>query len=145
MPTFQRPHHLAFSVTDRIASAKWYRDVLGFRFVREFDTGIPRILQMHVDSGFFVSLYDHPDRTLDRFDPRRTGLDHLALEMTSDEQLAEWIEHLDALGVAHSAVHDLGHAHFVSLEDPDGIQIELWFQIVPFQPADSEVGSNGLP
>lgn len=135
MPTFAGPHHVAFSVTDRKASARWYREVLGFSFVREFDTGIPRTLQMHVDSGFFISLYDHPDRSLDRFNPRRTGLDHLALAVAGDERLSEWIDHLDRLGVEHSPVRDLGHARFVSLEDLDGIQIELWFQIVAFHPA----------
>ena len=143
MPSFVRPHHLAFSVNDRVASAGWYREVLGFRFVREFETGIPRILQMHVESGFFVSLYNHSDRSFDRFDPRRTGLDHLALQVADDDQLSAWIVHLDALGVSHSPVRDLGHARFVSLEDPDGIQIELWFQIVPFHPADEmETSAN---
>jgi glyoxylase I family protein len=135
MPTFLRPHHLALSVRDRKSSAKWYREVLGFSYVREFDTGIPRILQMHVDSGFFISLYDHPDRSMDHFDPRRTGLDHLALAMAGDDELAAWIDHLDSMGVGHSPVRDLGHARFVSLEDPDGIQIELWVQPVPFHPA----------
>ena len=136
MPTFDRPHHLALSVTDRRRSAKWYRETLGFRFVREFETGIPRILQMHTDSGYFISLYDHPDRSGDAFDPRRTGLDHIALAVADDGALAEWAAHLDRLGVEHSPVRDLGHARFVSLEDPDGVQIELWLQLQPFRPAD---------
>jgi glyoxylase I family protein len=135
IPSFLRLHHLALSVRDRKVSARWYRDVLGFSFVTEFDTGIPRILQMHVDSGFFLSLYDHADRSMDEFDPRRTGLDHLALAMAGDEELAAWVEYLDALGVEHSPVRDLGRARFVSLTDPDGIQIELWVELVPFQPA----------
>jgi catechol 2,3-dioxygenase-like lactoylglutathione lyase family enzyme len=136
IPTFDSPHHLALTVRDRAASAQWYREVLGFRFVREFETGIPRILQVHVESGFFISLYDHPDRSGDHFDPRRTGLDHLALAVPSDGRLSEWIDHLDTIGIEHSSVHDLGHARFISLEDPDGIQIELWYQILPFHPAD---------
>jgi glyoxylase I family protein len=135
MPTFDGPHHLALSVTDRHRSAQWYRETLGFRFVREFETGIPRILQMHVESGFFISLYDHPDRSGDVFDPRRTGLDHIALAVADDASLAAWAAHLDGIGVEHSPVRDLGHARFVSLEDPDGVQIELWFQLTPFHPA----------
>ena len=137
MPTFSGPHHLALSVTERHASAQWYRDVLGFEFVKEFDTAIPRILQMHVDSGFFISVYDHPDRSHDRFDPRRTGLDHIALALRGRDDLADWIAHLDSIGVRHSAIRDLGHARFVSLEDPDGIQIELWRTIVALAPASS--------
>ena len=135
MPTFSGPHHVALSATERHASAQWYRDVLGFEFVKEFDTGIPRVLQMHVGSGFFVSHYDHPDRSHDRFDPRRTGLDHIALAVNDDADLADWVDHLDSIGVQHSPIRDLGHARFVSLEDPDGIQIELWRTIVAFSPA----------
>ena len=137
MPVFLGPHHIALSVTDKDASAAWYRRVLGFRFVREFETGIPRILQMHVESGTFISVYNHVGRSLDRFDPHRTGLDHLALAVSDDSALLEWVDHLDALGVEHSPVRDLGHARFVSLEDPDGIQIELWLQLQPFHPAEA--------
>lgn len=136
MPTFSGPHHLALSVTDRAASARWYRTVLGFEFVKEFEEGLPRILQMHVASDFFVSLYNHPDGARDAFDPRRTGLDHIALAVASDDELVAWIAFLDELGAAHSPIRDLGHARFVSLVDPDGIQIELWRTIVPFHPAD---------
>ena len=32
---------------------------------------------------------------------------------------------------------ELGHSRFVSLEDPDGIQIELWLTITPHRPAAS--------
>jgi hypothetical protein len=50
--------------------------------------------------------------------------------------LDEWMANLDQLGVGHSPVRDLGNSKFVSLEDPDGIQIELWHTIVPNRPAD---------
>ena len=136
MPSFSGPHHLALSVSDRAASARWYRTVLGFAFVKEFEEGIPRILQVHVASNFFISLYNHPDRPTESFDPRRTGLDHIALAVASDDDLADWSAALDDLHVAHSPIRDLGHARFISLEDPDGIQIELWRTIIPFHPAD---------
>ena len=116
-------------------SAEWYRRVLGFRLVKKFDTGIPRILQVHPDSGFFVSLYNDRERSGDRFDPHRTGLDHLALEVVDGAALEAWMAALDALGIEHSPIRDLGHAWFVSLEDPDGIQIELWRTIIPFRAA----------
>lgn len=43
---------------------------------------------------------------------------------------------LDAMGVEHSPVRDLGHSRFVSLEDPDGVQLELWLTLVRHHPAD---------
>jgi catechol 2,3-dioxygenase-like lactoylglutathione lyase family enzyme len=139
VPTFSRPHHLALSVVDMERSAEWYRNVLGFTLVRRFATGIPRILQRHADSGFYISLYNHPNRSRDRFDPRRTGLDHLALAVADGTDLEAWATHLDATGVAHSPRRDLGHASFVSLEDPDGVQIELWHTITPLLPANEPV------
>jgi catechol 2,3-dioxygenase-like lactoylglutathione lyase family enzyme len=140
MPTFLRALHLALTVRDMRVSAKWYDRVLGFDFVREFrvapgDSGIPRILLLHQRSGFLLGLCEHRDRTGDSFDPLRTGLDHLALEVADRSELDSWMTHLDQLGVAHSPVRELGHSCFVSLQDPDGIQIELWLTITPHRPA----------
>jgi glyoxylase I family protein len=121
-------------------SADWYERVLGFDFVREFEVapgaaGIRRILLLHQHSGFLLGLCDHAGRTGDSFDPLRTGLDHVAFNMAGRAELDSWIAHLDRLGVAHSPVRELGHASFVSLEDSDGIQIELWLTITPHSPA----------
>ena len=48
MPSFSRALHMALTVRDMRVSADWYRRVLGFEFVKEFqvapgDAGIPRI------------------------------------------------------------------------------------------------------
>jgi glyoxylase I family protein len=131
---------MALTVRDMQVSAGWYQRVLGFDFVKEFqvapgDGGIPRILLLHQPSGFLLSLCGHPSGTGDAFDPRRTGLDHIAFEVAGRAELTAWMAHLDALGVGHSPVRELGHASFVSLEDPDGVQIELWLTITPHRPA----------
>lgn len=140
MPTFERALHAALTVRDMRVSAGWYERVLGFDLVREFqaapgEAGIPRILLLHQHSGFLLGLCNHAGRTGDSFDPLRTGLDHLAFEVTDRAELDSWTAHLDRLAVAHSPVRDLGHSTFVSLEDPDGIQIELWLTITAHRPA----------
>jgi glyoxylase I family protein len=140
MPTFLRALHMALTVRDMRLSAEWYERVLGFGLVKEFevtagDTGIPRILLLHQHSGFLLGLCNHAGRTGDSFDPLRTGLDHVALEVADRADLGSWIAHLDKLGVGHSPVRELGHSSFVSLEDPDGVQIELWLTITPHSPA----------
>jgi glyoxylase I family protein len=71
------------------------------------------------------------------FGLRRTGLDHIAFEVADRAELTSWIAHLDELGVAHSPVRELGYSCFVSLEDPDRVQIELWLTITPHSPAAS--------
>jgi glyoxylase I family protein len=140
MPIFLRALHLALTVRDMRISAEWYERVLGFDFVREFqvapgDGGIPRILLLHQHSGFLLGLCEHPVRTGDSFDPLRTGLDHVAFEVADRCELDSWMTHLDQLGITHSPVRELGHSSFVSLQDPDGIQIELWLTITPHRPA----------
>lgn len=135
MARFDGPVHVGLTVRDRKASADWYQRVLGFEFVRTVETDIAQISVLRHDCGFLVGLYDHERATGDRFDPFRTGLDHLALEVGTEERLQAWIEELEALGVRHSPVRDIGHARFVSLEDPDGIQFELWCSLEALQPA----------
>lgn len=142
MPSFNRVSHIALTVPDMRVSAGWYERVLGFDFVKEFqvapgDAGIPRILLLHQPSGLLLSLCGHPGRTGDAFDPRRTGLDHIGFEVADRAELTSWMAHLDALGVGHSPVRELGHACFVSVEDPDGVQIELWLTITQHRPAAS--------
>jgi glyoxylase I family protein len=134
--SFTHAQHVGLTVTDREKSAAWYQRVLGFRLVKRFDTGIPRILMVHPDSGFLIGVYNHPDGSGDRFSPQRTGLDHIALAVEDDHALVVWSARLDDLGVEHSPIRDLGHAKFLSLEDPDGIQIELWVTLIPHHPAD---------
>jgi glyoxylase I family protein len=142
MPSFSRVLHMALTVRDMRVSADWYQRVLGFEFVKEFqvapgDAGIPRILLLHQRSAFLLGLCDHPGRSGDAFDPRRTGLDHIAFEVADRSELTSWMTHLDELGVAHSPVRELGHSCFVSVADPDGVQIELWLTITPHRPAAS--------
>lgn len=142
MPTFERAQHVALTVRDMRISADWYQRVLGFDVVKEFEAapdnaGISRILLLHQHSGFLLGLCNHAGRSGDSFDPLRTGLDHLALDIADRAELETWSAHLDHLGVPHSPVRELGHSSFVSLEDPDGIQIELWLTITPHRPAAS--------
>jgi hypothetical protein len=56
------------------------------------------------------------------------------LEVRDRGELDAWANHLDAMNVEHSPVRELGHSSFISLEDPDGIQLELWQTITPHVP-----------
>ena len=82
-------------------------------------------------TGLFVGLEHHPDADKERFSPRRTGLDHLAVQVPSREALDEWVARLEAMGVEHEAVVEKDepvHLALVLVRDPDGIPIELfWF------------------
>jgi catechol-2,3-dioxygenase len=42
----------------------------------------------------------------ERFDPRRTGLDHVGFQVPSRAALNDWLDHFEALGVEHSPIAD---------------------------------------
>jgi glyoxylase I family protein len=103
--------------------------VFGWQELRRYgadEAGTPRILLLDPATFFAVGLCQAQDGSGDAFDHRRTGLDHFAFKVADEGELDSWIAHLDQLGVAHSPVRALDIGKFVSFEDPDGIQFELW-------------------
>ena len=129
MPSTQGASHLALTVRDMDASAEWYQRVLGWQVLRRYagdEAGTPRVLLLDPASFFVVGLCQPEDGAGDAFDHRRTGLDHLALRVADEAELDGWAAHLDEQGVARSPVRVLDLGRFISFEDPDGIQFELW-------------------
>jgi glyoxylase I family protein len=121
--------HVGFTVRDMEASAEWYQRVFGWQVLRRFDddeAGTPRILLLDPATFFVVGLCQPADGDGAAFDHRRTGLDHFAFKLPDAAELDRWLAHLDELGVKHSPVRVLDLGRFVSFEDPDGIQFELW-------------------
>jgi glyoxylase I family protein len=130
MPATSGVSHLAFTVTDMEASAAWYKRVFGWTVLCRFtagEAGSPRILLIDPASFFVVGLCQPADGAPGEFDHRVIGLDHFALSVPNEQELHAWAAHLDAEGVAVSPVREVpALGRFVSFEDPDGIQLELW-------------------
>lgn len=129
IPSIGGASHVALTVRDMDASAEWYQRVFGWHVLARLgpgEAGSPRVLLFDPATGFALALCQPEDATGDRFDHRRTGLDHFAFGVTDDAALDGWMSHLDAVGVERSPVRELGIGKFVSFEDPDGIQFELW-------------------
>lgn len=61
----------------------------------------------------------------DRFDENRVGLDHLAFPVGSLAELKAAAAHLDACGVAHEDIKDIGVSYILEFRDPDNIALEL--------------------
>jgi len=121
--------HVGLTVRDMDASAEWYQRVFGWQVLRRFDAdeaGTPRVLLLDPATFFVVGLCQPTDGDGSAFDHRRTGLDHFAFKVADEAELDRWLAHLDVLGVEHSPVRVLDLGRFVSFEDPDGIQFELW-------------------
>ena len=126
--TLNRLTHLSLSVTDLDRSLAFYRDTMGLPvFVEPFDgqvfEGREALLLV---GGMALNLQAHRDTSGDGFDPTRTGLDHLAFAVSTEDELQAWAEHLSAAGVEHSGVKPVpGYGVMIELRDPDGIQLEL--------------------
>ncbi|MCW2604507.1 MAG: glyoxalase [Pseudonocardiales bacterium] len=62
----------------------------------------------------------------DSFDEDRVGLDHLSFAVADRADLDAAAATLDALGVAHEPVKDIGAGFILEFRDPDNIALELF-------------------
>jgi glyoxylase I family protein len=131
-PAFTGIHHVGLTVSDVDASTDWYGRVLGLE--RQFDeahhgseTGGYAVVLGRADLACNIGLDHHPGHGGEHFDPTRTGLDHLCLQVPDPSALHEWATHLDDNGVAHSGVYAMAGMpiSLLTFRDPDGIQLEL--------------------
>ncbi|QGG94436.1 VOC family protein [Actinomarinicola tropica] len=124
-------HHVALTVHDRDLCAEWYARVLGFEEVfREEGDERRACVMRFAGGGFSVGLVEFGPAggtSTDRFDPHRTGLDHLALACASREDLDEWDGHLRAQGVETSGVIDIPVGAILNFTDPSGIALAIFW------------------
>jgi glyoxylase I family protein len=104
----------AFELFERIDD-----DVHGFR----------EIVLVHPGTGVVLCLQQHERTAAEAFDPRRTGLDHLAFKVSQRSELDTWMAHLDAVGVTYSPVADMPYGSVLCLRDPDQVQLELFYRL----------------
>lgn len=128
-------HHVALTVADRDTSAEWYARVLGFEEVfREEGDERRACVMRFAGGGFSVGLVQFGPQGAtgaDRFDPHRTGLDHLAFSVGSRDELDEWDRHLTAAGVATSGVVDIPVGAIINFTDPSGIALAIFWDGPP--------------
>jgi catechol 2,3-dioxygenase-like lactoylglutathione lyase family enzyme len=124
--TFPAIQHVAVTVTDLDVSEAWYTKVLGVAPVLDEDTGPFRHIVYSLGNTL-LGLHGFPDlKSTKPFDERRPGLDHISFGCPSRDELVEWSERLDALGVEHGEIKDAGYGSGLSFRDPDNIALELF-------------------
>lgn len=127
-PTLSGFHHLKIPVVDLDASLVWYQRVLGAHHLTRLD---------HVDSDGtrYAAVLQIPGLPVPielRWAPTAAlalrQCDLMVLALDTDEQLDDWIEHLDAHDVEHSPVLAGGGGAVIVIVDPDGKFIRLMRQ-----------------
>lgn len=124
------------TVRDLARSAEWYARVFTLERHHEYRDAQGRLrdVSLHDEAtGLQMALVDHDANLGDPFDEHRTGLDHLEFLVTSKEDLDDWAQHLDALGVEHSGVKSPSYTRnaMLTFRDPDNIQLELFWWAPP--------------
>ncbi|MCH8162238.1 MAG: VOC family protein [Chloroflexi bacterium] len=126
MPKLGSVTHISFSVRDLETSREWYQRVLGLK------TLVPPFEREHYKETILLAgntglcLQQHFDNSGDEFSEHRTGLDHLAFRVETDDEFEAWLAHFDELGVRYwPQGQGESFGRMVVFRDPDNIQLEL--------------------
>lgn len=126
-PALARLHHVALIVSDYAVSRDFYTRVLGLTVIAETYRAERASwkLDLALPCGAQIELFSFPSPPPRPTQPEARGLRHLAFGVTD---LAGWIEHLTAHGVAVEPVRTdaLTGASFTFFADPDGLPLELY-------------------
>ena len=129
MPTLAGYSHLSLTVTDLDRSTDWYRDMLGFSLDAEVQgDGFRRNRLRHPEAGITLTLTEHEAGSGDRFDERRTGMDHVSFAVATMDDLLGLKERFGEHGVDHSDIKPTasGAGGIITFRDPDNIQLEVF-------------------
>lgn len=119
--------HIDLTVTDPVASAKWYCDVLGMEQAHDLvERPTTKIISVrHQPTRLVIGLMSHSEGKKEKFDEKVTGLDHLCFLVDGKESVEEWAQRLTDKDVEHSGVNENRLAWLVTFRDPDNIQLEI--------------------
>jgi glyoxylase I family protein len=127
MPELMGISHIDLTVSDCERAAAWWQDVVGFMLVNRTRGETFETRTLVHSSGALVTVMTHDGTAeMGTFDERRVGLDHLAFRVANRDELQQWMTHLDAKGVTHSDIIDIGFGPTVVFRGPDNLQLEFF-------------------
>lgn len=125
--------HVRLTVTDIARSREFYENVFGWPVAIEMPEDADAATREKLAFLYGGVLYQVGSTLLglrpvanDRFHENRVGLDHLSFAVDSPADLEAAVGVLDALGVPHEPVKDIGEARILQFRDPDNIALELF-------------------
>ena len=130
-------HHVRLTVTDIARSKAFYTTLLGSEPIIDQSAHVDEPGVKESQEQFYGGcVFAVGDQILglrpvaepgDRFSSTRVGLDHVGIQVESRSDLDKAVERLDADGVQHGEITDIGSMVILSIQDPDDINLELAF------------------
>lgn len=124
--------HVRLTVTDIATSRRFYDSVFGWPVLVELPEDADDATRERLSFLFGGVIYNIGDNLIGlrptgtgAFDEDRVGLDHLAFNLASLDDLEQAAAHLDSLGIAHEPIKDIGVSYILEFRDPDNIALEL--------------------
>ena len=115
--------HATLTVSDIKITKKFYEELFGVEFEMD-DQNSFSLLKVGVPCWFVQWEKQYPN---DRFDEKRVGLDHIAFELKTLEELEGIIRRLDEMGIKNAGLERFsGKYPYVAFRDPDNIQTEFF-------------------
>lgn len=115
--------HTALTVLDVQRTKKFYEELFETKFDMDDERSFS-LLEVGVPCWFTEREKKYPN---DRFDERRVGLDHIAFELKTLEELKRVIKRLGEMGVNNAGLERFaGKYPYVAFRDPDNIQTEFF-------------------
>ena len=133
MPSISGRVEVNLTVRDPALSAAWYSELLGLEVLYDYEGEEGRlhyIALVEPDNQFVLALVGHQEHSGEQFSEFRTGLDHLEFLVDRREDLNDWVERLNRLGIPHSGLKEPGYTKnaMVTFRDPDNIQLEFFWR-----------------
>lgn len=121
------------TVRDPTSSAAWYSELLGLQVLYDFadeDERLHYIALVEPKSQLVLCLVGHQEHSGAPFSEYQTGLDHLEFLVDRREDLNEWAERMNGLGIPHSGVKEPAYTPnaMLTFRDPDNIQLEFFWR-----------------
>jgi glyoxalase family protein len=139
-------HHITLVSTDANRTVDFYTRVLGQRLVKQtvnFDDPSSYHLYFGEETGkpgTAITFFEWP--TAPRGAPGIGGTHHLALQVSSRNELLQWKRRLMDLGVAVTGPYDRHYFESIYFRDPDGVILEIATQGPGFN-VDEPAGQLG--